>query len=81
MPEHVTPEAVERLLQQVSNRYVEQIFQERRAATPDPKRIKALQDELAACAADQEALQDADEEDVAKIAERYAALAKELNDE
>lgn len=81
MPEHVTPEAVERLIRQVSTRYAEQIVNERRAAAPDPERLKALQEELAACAADQEALQDADEEEVAKIAARYAARARELQDE
>lgn len=81
LPEPITPETVERLVQQVSSRYVEQIFQERRAPTPDPERLKVLQEALEACAADREALQDADEDEVAEIAARYAARARELNGE
>ncbi|MFM9812834.1 hypothetical protein ACKI16_30505 [Streptomyces scabiei] len=78
MSEHVTPEAVEQLVQEVSAWYAEQIIKERRAGAPDAGRLKTLQDELAACAADQQALQDADEKEVAEIASRYAARVREL---
>ncbi|WP_432145966.1 hypothetical protein [Streptomyces sp. bgisy084] len=59
MSEHVTPEAAEQLVQDVSSLYAEQIIIERRAAAPDQERLKALKEQLAACAADREALQDA----------------------
>ncbi|MFI1734975.1 hypothetical protein ACH40E_38330 [Streptomyces acidicola] len=78
MSDHVSPEAVEQLVQEVSTWYAEQIITERRAGALDADRLKALQDELAACAADQQALQDADEKDVAEIASRYAARLKDL---
>ncbi|WP_314223580.1 hypothetical protein [Streptomyces zaehneri] len=74
----MTPEAVEQLVQEVSAWYAEQIIKERRAGAPDASRLKTLKEELAACAADQQALQDADEEEVAEIASRYAARVKEL---
>ncbi|NUK12521.1 hypothetical protein HRW18_32020 [Streptomyces lunaelactis] len=78
MSEHVNPEAAEQLVQEVSTWYAEQIIKERRAAVPDTERLTALKEELAACAADQQALQDAGPEEVAEIAARYAAHAKEL---
>ncbi|MET7563680.1 hypothetical protein ABZS95_26300 [Streptomyces sp. NPDC005479] len=78
MPEHVSPEAVEQLMLEVSTWYAEQIIKERRAGVPDADRLKTLKDELAACAADQQSLQDADEKEVAEIASRYAARVKEL---
>ena len=81
MPDHVSPEAVEQLVQEVSTWYAEQIIQQRRAEVPDADRLKTLQDQLAACAADQQALQDAAEEEVAEIASRYAARLKELKSE
>ncbi|MGW2748090.1 hypothetical protein [Streptomyces sp. NPDC001450] len=77
MSEHVTPEAVEQLVQEVSAWYAEQIIKERRAGA-DAERLQTLKDQLAACAADQQTLEDADEEEVAEIASRYAARAKEL---
>ena len=81
MPDHVTPEAVELLMHQVTSWCAEQIIQERRQPAPDPERLKALQEELAVCAADREALQDADEDEVAAIAARYAARVKALKSE
>lgn len=78
MSEAVSPEAVEQLVQEVSTWYSEQLIQERRAGSPDAERLQALRDGLAACAADQHALQDADENEVAEIAARYAARIKEL---
>ncbi|MGI5262447.1 hypothetical protein [Streptomyces angustmyceticus] len=78
MSEHVTPEAAEKLVDDVSTLYVEQIVTERRAAVPDQERLKALKEQLAACAADREALQDAGPKEVAEIAARYAARAREL---
>ncbi|MFD0287640.1 hypothetical protein [Streptomyces lutosisoli] len=69
---------VEQQVQEVSAWYSEQIFQERRSGTPDAERLKVLRDRLAACIADQEALQDANEEQVAELAARYAARLKEL---
>lgn len=78
MSEHVSPEAVEQLVQEVSTWYTQEIIKERRAGVPDPARLKDLQDQLAACAADQQALQDADEEEIVEIAARYAARSKEL---
>ncbi|WP_158697387.1 hypothetical protein [Streptomyces turgidiscabies] len=66
MSEAVSPEAVE------------QLIQERRAGSPDAERLQVLRDGLAACAADQHALQDADETEVAEIAARYTARMKEL---
>ncbi|MFE2693733.1 hypothetical protein [Streptomyces mirabilis] len=78
MSEPVTPEAVEQLVQEVSAWYSAQLIQERRAGSPYPERLKLLRDGLAACAADQQALHDADENEVAEIAARYAARMKEL---
>ena len=78
MPEHVSPEAVEQLVQEVSTWYAEQIITERRESVPDADRLNTLKEELAACAADQQALQDADDEEVAEIAARYAARVREL---
>ncbi|MFE7951478.1 hypothetical protein [Streptomyces sp. NPDC057426] len=78
MSEPITPEEVEQQVQEVNTWYAEQLMAERRASTPDPERLKLLKEGLAACAADRQALQDADEEEVAEIAARYAALVKEL---
>ncbi|MEU5632214.1 hypothetical protein ACH47C_23895 [Streptomyces rishiriensis] len=78
MSEPVTPEAVEQLVQEVSTWYSEQLIQERRAGSPDADRLQRLRDLLAACAADLRALQDADDNEVAEIAARYAARMKEL---
>jgi cytochrome c553 len=78
LSENVTPEAVEQLVQEVSAWYAEQIITERRAGAPDAERLQDLKEQLAACAADQQALQDADDDQVAEIAARYAARVKEL---
>ncbi|MFI1502576.1 hypothetical protein [Streptomyces platensis] len=78
MSEHVTPEAAEQLVEAVSSLCAEQIIIERRAAAPDQERLNALKEQLAACAADREALQEAGPEEVAEIAARYAARAREL---
>ncbi|WP_328380612.1 hypothetical protein OHB13_38025 (plasmid) [Streptomyces sp. NBC_00440] len=78
MSENVNPEAVEQLVQDVSSWYSEQVMKERRAAVPDPARLELLKSELAACAADQLALEDAAPDEVDAIAARYAARAQEL---
>ena len=78
MPEAVSPEAVEQLVQEVSTWCAEQIIRERRAGVPDAGRLESLKEELAACAADQQALQDADAMEIAEIASRYAARVREL---
>ncbi|MFE3581399.1 hypothetical protein [Streptomyces vinaceus] len=79
MSEHVSPEAAERFVQQVTLWYSEQIMKEQRAAGgADPERLKTLKDGLAACAADLETLENAGPEEVDGIAARYAALAQEL---
>ncbi|WP_052499815.1 hypothetical protein [Streptomyces vietnamensis] len=80
MSEPITPEEVEQQVLEINAWYAEQLMAERRAGTPDPERLKALKEGLAACAADRQALQDADEEEVAEIAARYAARAKELRE-
>ncbi|WP_432040424.1 hypothetical protein [Streptomyces cucumeris] len=79
MSEHVTPEAAEQLVQDVSAWYAEQIMKERRAPEPDTELLTTLKEQLAACAADREALQDAGPQEVAEIAARYAARASELD--
>jgi len=79
--EHVSAEAVEQLVREVSSWCAEQIMKERRSGVPDAGRLEALQEELAGCAADEQALQDAGEEEVAEIASRYAARLKELKGE
>ncbi|MEV3926452.1 MULTISPECIES: hypothetical protein [Actinomycetes] len=76
--DHVSPEAADRLVQEVSGLYGQLIIKERRADTPDTERLKALKEGLAECAADREALEDAGPEEVAEIAARYAARAREL---
>lgn len=76
--DHVSPEAADRLVQEASGLYGQLIIKERRADTPDPERLKALKEGLAECAADREALEDAGPEEVAEIAARYAARAREL---
>ncbi|WP_424893312.1 hypothetical protein [Streptomyces sp. XH2] len=78
MSEHVSPEAAEQLVQDVSTWYAEQLMKERRATVPDVGRLESLKEGLAVCAADREALQDAEPEEVAEIAARYAARAREL---
>ncbi|MEU9062421.1 hypothetical protein AB0D13_27030 [Streptomyces sp. NPDC048430] len=80
MPEHVTPEAVEQLIEEVTARYAEQIIAERRAHT-DPERLQDLKNKLETCAADRQALQDADHDEVAEIAARYTARLKEFKDQ
>ncbi|MGW8767841.1 hypothetical protein ACWGN5_35755 [Streptomyces sp. NPDC055815] len=80
MSEPITPEEVEQQVQEVNSWYAEQLMAERRAGTPDPERLKVLKEGLAACAADRQALQDADAEEVAEIAARYAARVKELRE-
>ncbi|MCX4673609.1 hypothetical protein OG453_44445 [Streptomyces sp. NBC_01381] len=76
--EYENPEDAEQLVQKVSRWYSVQIIEERRAAAPDPERLKVLRDGLAQCAADQQALGAAEPDEVAEIAARYAARAKEL---
>ncbi|MFE4540263.1 hypothetical protein ACFRKB_35220 [Streptomyces scopuliridis] len=78
MSENVSPEAAEQLVQDVSNWYAEQIMKEQRAPGPASERLKTLREELAMCAADLQALQDAGPEEVAEIAARYAARSQEL---
>lgn len=69
---------VEQQVQEVSSWYSEQILEERRAGTPDAERLQKLRDGLAACVADQKALQDADARQLTELAARYAARLKEL---
>ncbi|MFB8441215.1 hypothetical protein ACFC7A_19435 [Streptomyces niveus] len=71
-------ETVVELVREVKRWYAEELIKERRAAAPDTARLETLKEGLAACAADQEALRDADEEQVAGIEARYAARMKEL---
>lgn len=78
MSEHETPETVGQLVQEVSAWYTQQILAERRSSSPDAGRLETLKAELAACAADQEALRTADPQEAAEIASRYAALSKKL---
>ncbi|MEU2873053.1 hypothetical protein ABZ769_28285 [Streptomyces olivoreticuli] len=80
----VSAEAAADLVEQVIALYGQQILAEHRSHAPDPERLKALKAlkaQLVACAADQEALQDAAPGEVAEIAARYAALARELGDQ
>lgn len=70
---------VEQQVQEAVARYTEQIFQLRRADALDTERLEQLREGLAVCLADQEALQDADEEQLAELAARYAARLKELD--
>lgn len=69
---------VEQQVQQAIARYTEQMFQLRRADELDAERLEQLREGLAGCLADQEALQDADEKQLAELAARYAARLKEL---
>ncbi|MFI5753074.1 hypothetical protein ACIBBE_46420 [Streptomyces sp. NPDC051644] len=78
MSEHVHPEAAKQLVQNVSTWYMAEIRKERGSAGPDSERLKTLKEELAACAADLLALQDAGPEEAAEIAARYAARSQEL---
>ncbi|WP_239567513.1 hypothetical protein [Streptomyces sp. G44] len=78
MSEHVNRQAAEKLVQQVSTWYSQQIIAERRAPAPDAQRLKHLTDLLAACAADRQALEDAEADEIDAIAARYAARAKEF---
>ncbi|GAA2418323.1 hypothetical protein ACFPFX_04985 [Streptomyces mauvecolor] len=79
MSEHLSREDTEQLIQVVNTWYAGQIMKERRADRPDPERLKALQDGLAACAADRKALNSAGPQEADEIAARYAARAKELD--
>ncbi|MFJ6053607.1 hypothetical protein [Streptomyces sp. NPDC092307] len=78
MSEHLNPDVVKQLVEDVSNWYTEQIMKER-AAGPDSERLKELKEQWTACATDLQALQDADADEVAEIAARYAARAQELD--
>lgn len=78
MSDNVNPEAAERLVQDVSAWYSQQIIKERRAPVPDTGRLELLKAGLAQCAADQQLLQDAGPDEVAEIAARYAARSSEL---
>ncbi|MGW2081170.1 hypothetical protein ACWCOW_30255 [Streptomyces sp. NPDC001939] len=78
MSEPVTPEAVEQLVLEISSWYSEQFILERRAGSLTAERLKLLRDELAACAADRQALQHSEADQVAEIADRYAPRIKEL---
>ncbi|MFI6730126.1 hypothetical protein [Streptomyces atratus] len=77
MSEHLNPDVVKQLVQDVSNWYAEQIMKER-AAGPDSERLKSLKEQWTACATDLQALQGADADEVAEIAARYAARSQEL---
>ncbi|MFD9795511.1 hypothetical protein ACFWXK_31680 [Streptomyces sp. NPDC059070] len=79
MSEHLSPEDAEQLIQVVSTWYAQQLMTERRAALPDPERMAALQEAMAACAADRRALRDAGPRERAEIVARYAARARELD--
>ncbi|MEU3706974.1 hypothetical protein AB0E82_32310 [Streptomyces anulatus] len=81
MPERVTHEAAEHLVQEVTARYAQLIITHRRTGAADDSRMQDLKEKLAACAADRRALHDADENTVAEIAARYAARLKELDGE
>lgn len=76
--EYENPEDAEQLVQKVSHWYSIQIIEERRAAVPDPERLKVLRDGLAQCAADQQALAVGEPDEVAEISARYAARVREL---
>ncbi|MFJ7209448.1 hypothetical protein ACIQWR_38705 [Streptomyces sp. NPDC098789] len=79
MSEHVSPEAAKHLVEKVSSRYVAEIRKEQGSAGPDSEHLKTLKAELAVCAADLLALEEAGSQEVAEIAARYAARAQELN--
>ncbi|MGP3691076.1 hypothetical protein ACTVZO_41495 [Streptomyces sp. IBSNAI002] len=78
MSENVSPQAVEQLVQDVSNSYAEEIRKERDSAGPNSERLKTLKEELAVCGADLLALEYASADEVAEIAARYAARSQEL---
>lgn len=66
---------------QVISWYTEQILAERRRAAPDEARMERLKAERAACVADRNALREADDQEVARIAAVYAARIKELDEQ
>ncbi|MFD5617580.1 hypothetical protein [Streptomyces yangpuensis] len=57
--------------------YSEEIMKEQRAAGPDSERLRTLQVESVACAADLETLENAGPEEVDEIAARYVAWVRE----
>lgn len=77
MSEHLSLDFVKQLVEDVSNGYAEQIMKER-AAGACSERVKALKERWAACATDLQTLEDADADEVAEIAARYAARSQEL---
>ncbi|MGW0664884.1 hypothetical protein [Streptodolium elevatio] len=58
--------------------YRTQLADEQRAAVPDQTRLQELLDGLAACLADQRHLEDADPDDLARIAADYEARLNDL---
>jgi len=53
--------------------YSRAIHQERSSTSPDPARLEELTSHRRACVADRQALDDADEEVIARTAEEYGA--------
>ncbi|MGW9454220.1 hypothetical protein [Streptomyces sp. NPDC055632] len=78
MSEHVSPEAAEELVKKAARWYSTQLMKEQRTGGPAPERLRVLQEGLAACGVDLEALTDASPEEVDEIAARYAARPQEL---
>ncbi|WP_246618408.1 hypothetical protein [Streptomyces javensis] len=60
--------------------YNEQIFTESRAAVPDEERLERLRTQRQRCVEDQHALEDAEPQEVSRIAAAYDARFKELTE-
>lgn len=67
-------------VRQVIAWYSEQIMKEHRSPGPDDARLERLIARRLACVADQQALEDAGPQEVARIAVFYDALYKELTE-
>ncbi|MEV4874294.1 hypothetical protein [Streptomyces syringium] len=58
----------------------QQILAERRSAVPDPERLEQMKVRLRECAADQNRLEDAEPDEIARIAAAYEAAFKKLSE-
>ncbi|WP_461033887.1 hypothetical protein [Streptomyces mayteni] len=74
-------EEVQQAVVQVIAWYTQEILAERRRPTPDEARIERLTVEQQACLADRDALEDGDDQEVARLAAIYAARLKALGEE
>jgi hypothetical protein len=71
-------EAVAETLELVLAEYTRRLMDEKRSPAPDPARLEQLTAQRRECVRDRDRLQDASAQEVARIAELYAARWREI---